>query len=419
MYTCVRALLRLRGDNQRLTEANVGEAKVRTLLNENSVAILVLTNPAVTHELSLDLTTVTDLIFSVAADITVNDWLQALGNASLPTSDTVPVKTASYAKCNDLFAAGYHAEKVHPLAGAGSQMPDDEMTDILVTKAGVDYKQFFENCLVTMNGLFHLTDYSTAGVKIRDGGKTHTKSNMHELSIISFKDVGKVNCYPVKPENIIKQPGRTLSQGFIINLPDVDVGNKVVMLSIGGYLYTLNYCYKVTGDHNIKVDYWRIPFEERYFNSKDIIDMTPFTDTIVRNPNHGDALDMTQAMSDESIIAFMGLSQTFVITIDADNYYVENHALERTGLFGRYYTYERPDFPLLLESGFMPAYYAIPETEAYVICIPDNYVRRYAHNTRPPTDDHYFNQGLISYAPAYEGAGYLMEIGTEVLADPV
>jgi hypothetical protein len=418
MYTCDKALLKQRGDNSRVLEAVVNTVKVRSILDENSIAILVLSHVDVDHQMSLDLTTVTDLIYGLRDDITVDEWLQVLGDTALPTVDTVPTRTAAVAKCNDLFIAGYHATKVHPGASVDSDFPDEELTDILVTKTDVDYQLFYDHCLVTVNGLLHLTDASTAGVTIIDGGRTVNYSNKHEISIISFRDIGKVACYPIKSENVYKRGGTALKNGFNINLPGVDLNNKVIMVSLGGYLHFANHCYKMIGDNTINIEWYKLLFEERYFNSDSLIDLDAFNKTLVRNPNHGDTLDMFQAMSDESIMAYLTLSQTFIITLDASNFYFERHPLERTGLFGRYYTYERPDFPLQLESGLLPAYVAVPETEAYVIAIPDNYVRRYVSETKKPSDDGYFSGALYSSHPTREGDGYLLELGTEFLTTP-
>lgn len=418
MYICVRALLRQRGDNQRLTETQVGSASVRTLLHDNAVVYLVLTNPAIDHEVGLDLSTIADIVYNLNENTTVDQWLVSLDTASLPTSDTVLVKEVGVVGYNDIFAAGYSLELISPISGPGSQLPQSELTDILVTKSGLDYELLYQHCLVTVNGLLHLTDSSTSGMTVKDAGKSIGLANRHDIGLISFLDVGAIATVPITPEMVLSYTGGSLENGFLIALPDIDLSNKVVMLSVGGYLHFSNECYLVVGDHSILFQWWKYPLAHRFYNANKLIDMTPFTDTLVKNPDHGEALDLNQANSDESIRAFMSLSQSFVILLDADNFYFERHGLERTGLPGRYYNYELPKYPMQLETGLLPAYVAMPEDGMYSLAINSNLVRSFQHDTKRPTDDQYFNDARISSNLGYYASAYLLEMGTEFLTEP-
>jgi len=417
MYTCVRAIVCPRGVNARFSETQVGGIAVRDLLTQNMSVQLVLKHPAINHEVGLNLTTVADLIYSIRPDITVNDWLFALGNKTLPTTDTVLKKTVSLIRYNDAFMAGYHLNRQHPLAAADSQLPDSELTDILMTKNGITYKELYESCLISVNGLLHLTDYSTRGLRVKDAGQSVRYANKNSIGMISFREVGKLSFFPIKGDSL--KPFATdapLKNGFTISLPNVDLSNKIAMLSIGGVLHFADDCYRVTGDHSILVEWWKIPFAHRYFDAEPFIDMRTFEATLVRNPRHGSALDLDQAMTDASIRAYMELSQTFLILLEADHFYYERHATEMTGLQGRYYSYERPDLPLQLENGFLPPYVATPENGVYVIALDDNLIPRYVHDTKPITDDHYFNKAKRSSRPGYYSAGYLLEMGREYLS---
>ncbi|MNP96514.1 hypothetical protein D3C85_90990 [compost metagenome] len=418
MYTCVKALLRQRGDNQRLTEAQVGDAAVRTLMAENSTVYLVLTHPAITGQVGLDLDTIEDAIYRIADGITVDQWLHANGDETLPTTTPLMKKEAAACGYNDLFAAGYKIQLQHPTAGEGTQLPDSELTDILVTKSGFDYKMLFDYGLATVNGLLHLTDYSTRGWKIKEGGRSTQFAKRHDLGLISFKNVGKLTCIPIKPEMVLPYAGQPMKNGFVIKVPNVDLSNKVVMMSVGGYLHFANECYNVIGDRSIKFDWWKYPLEHRYYNSNKLINMKAFTDTMVQNEDHGDALDLNQANSDVSIKAYMSLPQSFIILLDAKNFYYERHVLERTGLPGRYYSYELPKFPLQLENGLLPAYVAMPESGMYSLAIHENLIRSFQHDTKKPADDMYFNGARKSSTLGHYASAYLLEMGTEYLTQP-
>jgi hypothetical protein len=136
---------------------------------------------------------------------------------------------------------------------------------------------------------------------------------------------------------------------------------------------------------------------------------------MVRNEDHGDALDLNQANSDASITAYMSLPQSFIILLDAKNFYYERHALERTGLPGRYYSYELPKFPMQLENGLLPAYVAMPESGMYSLAIYENLIRNFQHDTKKPADDMYFNGARKSSNLGHYASAYLLEMGTEFL----
>lgn len=94
MYSCVRGLIRANGVNERLVSVNVNGMAVRTLAAEYSYAVLILTNPAITHEVSLDIRDVALLIYKLNPDTTIDQWLSSIGDTSLPTSDVIPSPTS-------------------------------------------------------------------------------------------------------------------------------------------------------------------------------------------------------------------------------------------------------------------------------------------------------------------------------------
>lgn len=421
MYTCERAILRRKGENQRLIEAQVNLTPVRELVTNYDRVYLVLKHSAVANELSLDLHSIPDITFALAPSVTVDNWLVSLGSQSLPTSNTVPKVTAGVIKSRDLFAASYHAERIHPTAGAGSTLPEGDLTDMLVTRPDTDYQKVFEHSLWTVNGLFHYADYSSRGLQIKDGGRSTRFANRNQLGLHSTLAVGKVKTYPIT-DAMIKAASKNvlgddpLLNGVILRLVDEDLSNKIVMLSLAGILHFANNRYRVTGDQTILVEWWKMPVMEMFYNTRDLIDLSSFEETLLPSRAESGTLDLNQANLDISIRAFLKLPQSFIITIEADNFFYNRLPVEQTALPGRYYFSERPKYPLQLENGLIPEYMTYDDWGQYVIAVDRNMVNRYIHNTRPyKTEGNFVTGGRESSRPEFFADAYLLEMGTEFI----
>lgn len=421
MYACERAIVRHNGVNQRFVETQVNDIPVRDLLADNETVKLILTHTAADHELCLDLKDVQTQVYTLDPAMTVAQWLQANGNRTLPTSDQLPKIVTKQARYRDLFVAGYHAEKIHPLAGDGNMMPDADLTDLRITKLDADYKDFFEHALVTINGFPHLTDYSSRGIQVKDAGRSIRYANLNNIGLISFANVGKVTCYPITDEMIhpmgdTAQGQLPLKNGVILSVPDVDLTDKVVMLSLGGWLHHSNSRYTVLGQHSILLAWPQLPIMEMFYDARPFIDMSKFEETLSPQFNKREALDLNVANKDESIRAYLKLSQSFIITIEVDNFYTDRIKLENTQLAGRYYHHEYPRLPLQFQDGRMLEYMTYHEDGVHVLAVNENLAKRYLHNTRPyAKEDHYVTGGKISSFPTYYGSAYLLDMGTEYL----
>lgn len=416
MFTFVRAMVSLNGTNQRLTEADVSGVLVRDLVSLYSQCILILSHPAVATEVSLDVAKVADQIYQLSPDLTVTDWLAAIGDSDLPFDPTVPTIVTASAFASEAFAAGYSLELVHPVSGEGNEYPDAELTHLRLTRPNTDYMDVYDHCLASVNGLLHLTDAGPDGFRIIDGGKSIRLSGRNEVGLISFKSIGKITCYPITPETISHRTNTKMSEGVVITVPDIDFGDKYVMMVIGGYFHTAGHQYKVVGSNSVLIEWWKLPIHRRYNDTRKMIDWSPVTSLMDRNANHVGALDLELMNSDECITAYMTMSNTFIITVDADNLFFDNIPLERTGLSGRYYSYVPPVLPLVLYNGFLPPYTIHGRDGMYSLAVDHNNLPHYLHDTRDMLgEDAYQNDAKI-HAPNKEYAsGYFMNIFTERL----
>lgn len=416
MFTCVRAIASLRGANQHLTETDVNNVPVRNLMTTYSVCILILTHPALDIEVSLDVVKVVDMFYSHNPDITVAGWLKAIDNADLPIETHAHKIVKSSVLAGEILNAGYKMEMVHPTAGDGNEYHDEELTDIRVTRPGTDYMDLYRHCLVSVNGLLHLTDASKEKLVIVDGGKSVYQSRRNEVGLLSFKAVGGITCYPIAPGMVTGRNGLTLDQGVTITAPGADFSDKYIMVSIGGYLHTCGHQYKVVGDNSVMIEWWNLPIAQRYNDSRHLIDWEPVTRLMTQNPDHEGAFDTTLMNSDACIRAYMTMSQTFIIAVDAKLMFFDNIPVERTGLAGRYYSYTPPVLPLLLENGMIPPYTIHGKAGVYSLAVDDNNAPRYLHSTRNLDGNMGYENDAREYAPLQRySCAYFMDMYTEKL----
>lgn len=416
MYTCLSAIVRSRGANQRFETRDVNSVLLRDLVSQSSHIYLFLTHTAVTKTMCLDLMSIPATVIGIPADLTVAQWLTSLGNASLPTTDTLPEVKQAVVGYNDAFLAGYSISLLHPTAGVGADLPDYELTDLRLTRSGIDYFDFYKSCVVSVNGLLHIADSSVLGARVIDGGKSIQHANRNNVGIISFANVGELSFHPITPNMIFKRNNLPLKEGFTIKLPDdVDLAGKMAFISIGGYLYSGYHHYKVTGERTLFVDFPTVPMLDRYYESKALIDLSALEEVLDQQENHGDAVDYLRLTSDAAITAYMGLSQSFVMLLDTEDFFQERLPLERSGLAGRYYFYQKPIYPMQLGTGLMPEYVPVNDDGEYAICIEDNFAKRYMYDTKRIIEENYATSKLIPQYPKYYDSAYMLKMGREYI----
>ena len=136
---------------------------------------------------------------------------------------------------------------------------------------------------------------------------------------------------------VIRRNDAPYRKGFNLSLPGEDFSDKTVMLSIGGFLHFDNQGFRVLSDKTIYFDWWRLDISKRYLLSRNKIDFSKFAKVIqdeLKDPVL--AIDETLGNSDEAIMAYLTMSQSFVIVVDAKDTFFDKTTLERTPYPGRY-----------------------------------------------------------------------------------
>lgn len=376
MYQLTAGLLKSRARGAAFEEKDLSSYKVKSLLRDYKEAYLVLTHYAITGPITLRLKDAERSIVTMATDPTVAEWLVANGNDALPTKSGIPKVISKNVMARDPWQAGFSATLCVALGSPFNNTTDADKTDIWLTREKTDYIVSQSHALATVNGLLHRVDADKDGLYLKDGGITFRKSNNAILGLLSFESIGKVKTHSITADMIYHtDPTGKLSDSAFIKLP-FDATGKVVGIVIGGYLHLVTEDLKIIGDKSVKVLMNRIPYWERYMESRRVIDMSSMERFHVVTENDPSIYDSVGFQSDECIKELLTLSQSFLIEIETDSMSVKHFKTENTFLPGRFYWHEQPLFPLRTELGKLPSYVSFEEEGKFVLCIDNNLVQR-------------------------------------------
>lgn len=396
-------------------ELDLKNTPVISLINDYQDVYLVLTHPSLPHRVSLRMRDASKFLIAVTDTTTVDQWLISLDSTTLPTTNYIPMVNTKSAIYNDIYNAGYKVELSHRTAHHDAELPDADKTDIRLTRPDTDYGLFYQSCLVTVNGLIHRTDYNEYGVYVLDAATAVRKCNEHHLGAISFHDIGKLELIQVNTNNLRGRDGVSLYECAYIDLP-VDLGNRIPVLVLGGYLQVLDNSYSMVSDRTIKVSVKATPYIDRFFASRKAMDVSAMETLCNRDSRNDSHFVYDDLISDEVIRAYLTLNNTFLVLVDTDNLYTEYHTLEQTQLPGRYYSYRKPKWPLVTTLGSLPAYVADKEVDRWVVMVYENLQETRRYQTHEYRLELSLDDSKETVKPYYYAPGYLLEIGSDVKA---
>lgn len=409
MYKLVSAIAKPIDGQTRWLDVELADKTFISIFATYSKVYLNLTNPFVDGTVSLDLAEIRNKVGTL--DVTLGAWLVTNANNTLPTTPGVKKIDTKMVKYADAVHAGYTATPIHDTAAIDYDLPDSEKRAMLLTKPNLDYDLFFKNCLVSVNGFFHLMDATVNGAKVYEANRSRQLSLKAQIGLYSFREVGEIKAIPIKPSMIYKQADCPLYLKTYIDIGQ-DIGNKTVCLVLGGYLHVMDSSYYRVGERQFCIDYANFPLLKRIYESKDYVDLSSLNlQSIPRNPQ---MIAVEDLQDDDVIKAYTTLSQSFFVLVDTDDLYVELLKLADTGLPGMYVSGVKPQFPLRTGFGRMSEYwYTYEDTQWSITCqdvgIPDyNFTTIDMYKERNVDDTRY------SFIPDTFSPGFFMKICKDV-----
>lgn len=341
---------------------------------------------------------------------TFAQFLTANGNASLTTTAqgiTINPKTARY---SDIWRLGFKLLAVNDANDGSNQLATEDKKHIRLTRAApaTDYWHAHKHFMVSVNGFYHLTDTDGNGLMVLDAEHTRRLSKSAHMGILSFREIGELQFVPITNSMILfdnpKQAVLTLSQ---------DLTNKTVMLVIGGYLHPVDASvYQRIGEKSFRLDFDKIPLLERYFESKDFIDLSSLG---LHHSNVNDEIiNIDEFYSDEVLSAWLKLSQTFFVIVDTPNLYTQRQYIRATRAPDTYTSYKEPLYPLVTDLGRQPEYWSVFEDQQWAINTYRTVIERKLFNTTRREDLVNVDGKRVPHYSAIIPSAYLLEIGKDI-----
>lgn len=410
MYKYVRAVGRRYGQSERWKPVNLAKVTLSEAFAEYANIWVWVTHELIDHEQVLDLNELKSELFF--ENVLLPTWLTTIGNRSLPIDDTPPTFETVKVRCMDLWLAGYKVTTTNPLGHPEMEYPRNDEVDLLITRPDTDYELFARHCLVSINGLIHRVDYSTSGVHVAGGGKSNLIANRNEVCGISFLDIGELTTLTIDPAKVTRShPDQPLCEVITYDT-GVDLTNKVVGVVLGGYFHLLDKVCNVVSDTGVSIQIGNTPLLERWYESKGLIDMESIT--LEQNPNNVEHIDRSEFFSDEVMLKYLTLPQTFIVLIDTPNLYVDRHALRSTGLPGKFVDHTGELFPLIGPLGKLMSYHREANDGQYSIAVHEAFDVNYQFTTthwlnEPTLDNSRTTEKMKSYPQVH-----FWEIGKDV-----
>ena len=346
------------------------------------------------------------------SELTIAQFLVANGNIALSTASTGIVLNHQTARYGDIVRLGY---KLTPVNSANSDSPlialeDKDHVRLTRTAPQTDYANMYAKSLVSVNGLYHLTDTDGVnGVMVMDAMRSsRIARDSSQMGVLSFQNVGSLEQVRITPSMVVQDSPRQA----LITL-EQDLTNKTVFLVLGGYLHPVDpTVYQRVSVNSFRILFNSLPLLERYYESKRFIDLSSLP--VQHSSVNEELVNVEDFYSDENLLAYLQLSQTFFVIINAPEIYTQRQYLRSTGTPDLYITYQKPIYPFVTSLGRQPEYWSVYEDQQWAIHTYKTVIEQRLFNT---TRDVWNSNVDNSRVPHYSGLipqGYFLEIGRDI-----
>lgn len=380
MYQVISAIAKSMEPGSPWTEVSVQNQTIASLLSSYTEIYVRMSSPFWNTHRTVVFSKLRELFTDT--NITFNSFIAGFGNETLPAIAGLASVVSGSVTFSDAYYAGYTVSRgrysSNPLT-----VPEAADADcVILTKPGVDARDFHKYCLVSINGLIHRVDADSKYAYILDGAKTGYYSNRNEVGVMSFARVGALECVTLTEDCITRMhPNQPMSNQIAIKSP-VDPKGRVAALVMGGYLFLMDeVSFSRCAEDRFVLDVQNIPLVERLHESRRIMDMD-FLGLEFGGANKAQ-VSKAQLTSDAVMKKWLTCSQSFLVFIDTDNISVNREQLRDSVSYSDYIASTEPKQPIFYASGLLPVYWKQADEGKWLVSCGDNREYDYLTGTTP------------------------------------
>lgn len=284
---------------------------------------------------------------------------------------------------------GYHKDSlVHPA----------DLSDIHLSKKGVDHEHLRDTSLFNIGGYFHWHDGDETGIFIEQGAVSQSRLNTSHINIVNFEEVnGKVKLYRLEDQNVLPSDAKgDIFNSVFLHIDNINFDNKLVGVVLCGELYWLNVDGKIVKyiNHNtLKFDLQRWHLYEKVWKYKDLfsndkLGLTPYLDGRIKTE---------EVRKPETIRRLFTLPQSFLVIVESPKpleitkTLVPSHQLPK-----RYFVATHHYQPLRCSDGRYLPYIPMEDRNGVVICTEENRYYPQQGDTIIRSEQPYLNELNVS-----------------------
>lgn len=412
MYQIISGSVKLKDSYTGWSNKDISNIPLRELFSTYSGIYVILSNPYITGDVAFN---VYNLV-NTHADSTMS-LSQFLVNNGALTLQTEPkengVFNKKFVKYVDVFKSGYTVGNTAPNTPPGTNHAAQDKTWLTLNKEGVRSETIFNYCLANVNGFFHMMDYDQHAVYVIDGMRSNFISNTNLIGLLSFADIGTIKCVPIKPDMVYKQnPSQGYKDSLCIDIGE-SVAGKSLALVLGGYLHLVDTTlFKMIDDDRCVINFSNYPFMERYYESGNYIDLSGMAlETTENNPSQR---GVENFYSDDNILSYLTLSQSFFVIIDAQDLTLTKKYLRRQLMPEQYISDIDPILPMVVGGGKLANYWSVKHHGQWSVTCVDSVKHNRVFKETRMTGQIGFTDSRVPSKPQQRSEAYFLEIAKEV-----
>lgn len=332
------------------------------------------------------------------------------GDDSLVAIPTIPQYTSVHAVFSDAFRAGYNINTAVPGTHYSSAAAPIDRQEVQLSRAGTDMARFSQYCLTTVNGYFYANESDGVRTFIPHAGKSLFRSRQNQTGFLSFEAIGSITQHPITPAMVRPSVvGGKLCQRAYIDLPNVDLTNKSVLLVLAGHLHFVGggVIWPVA-NNTFCLNTEAVPILERFYESSKHIDYTSMGLTAWAD---AEAVQLAEFFADPAMMGYIAHEQSFFVVVDTPRLASQRKHLKNFKMPGLFIAYQEPKELLVTATGRTAEYWKVFDDGEWAVNVADSYRANRVFGTTPTENPNAMvSSNNVPYRTYFNSRAHLLDI---------